>query len=159
MFATIRHNKTTILMALFIQTSRALVNMRAIGINVLKHVYKPWNRSTQHLLPSTDFNKRLHPTGNAWNQRWNDNVYSKAASATSNCWLSNGYGSYNLMSVHYPATFHYLGFTSKLLLSLQTGPHYPELSTLIRLFPSIRVFCQRLDNRQQSHEPILSSLS
>lgn len=40
MFATIWHNKTTILMALFIQTSRALVNMRAIGINVQKHVYK-----------------------------------------------------------------------------------------------------------------------
>lgn len=39
MFATIRHNKTTTLIALFILTSRALVNMRATGINVLKHVY------------------------------------------------------------------------------------------------------------------------
>jgi len=40
MFAAIRYNKTTRLFALFIQTSRALVNIRATGINVLKHVLK-----------------------------------------------------------------------------------------------------------------------
>jgi len=49
--------------------------------------------------------------------------------------------------------------SGKLLLSLQTGLHYPEPSTFIRLFPSTMVFCQRPDNCQQSHEPIPSWLS